>query len=138
MALVVLSWDVVVVLCCAYARWPPRCGSSVLFFGPHGNVRRGARQRHPVPTTTTLLALLEQVPEFAKGTLGIAEAMDVAASRGCATIVGGGDSVAAVNAAGLAARLTHVSTGGGASLELIEGKHMPGLRALVEARRAVL
>lgn len=76
-----------------------------------------------------------EIPEFSHGTDGVARAVADATASGAVTIVGGGDTAAAVDGAGLADRMTHVSTGGGASLEFLEGKTLPGV-AILDDRSA--
>jgi phosphoglycerate kinase len=72
-------------------------------------------------------------PAFARGTLGIAKAVAAATKGGATSIIGGGDSVAAVEQAGVANQVSHISTGGGASLEFLAGEKLPGVEALTNA-----
>src|SRR5467141_4148530 len=73
-----------------------------------------------------------EMPAFAKGTLEVAKAVAAATSVGAISIVGGGDSVAALHQAGVADKISHISTGGGASLEFLAGRKLPGVEALTD------
>lgn len=73
-----------------------------------------------------------EIDDFSKGTMEVAKAMAEATSKGAVTIIGGGDSASAIAKAGLEKKITHVSTGGGASLEFLEGKKLPGIAALTD------
>jgi phosphoglycerate kinase len=75
---------------------------------------------------------LFEIPDFADGTLGVARAVADATASGAISVVGGGDTAAAVESAGLSSQVTHVSTGGGASLEFLEGRTLPGVAILDE------
>jgi phosphoglycerate kinase len=74
-----------------------------------------------------------EIPPFDGGTRVVGQAIADATSRGATSVVGGGDTAAAAQVAGVAERMTHVSTGGGASLEFLEGKVLPGVAALSDA-----
>lgn len=74
-----------------------------------------------------------EMPNFAKGTFEIAKSLAEATKNGAVTVIGGGDSAAAIAKAGLEKQVSHVSTGGGASLEFVEGKALPGVEALTDA-----
>ncbi|HET9952583.1 MAG TPA: phosphoglycerate kinase [Candidatus Eisenbacteria bacterium] len=74
-----------------------------------------------------------EVPAYAEGTVGVARDVANATKRGAFTVVGGGDSLAAVHQAGVETQITHCSTGGGASLEFLEGRELPGVAALAGA-----
>jgi len=71
-----------------------------------------------------------EMPNFAKGTIAVAEAVVKATEKGAFSLIGGGDSAAAVNNLGFGERVSYVSTGGGALLEYMEGKELPGVKAL--------
>ena len=74
-----------------------------------------------------------EIEAFANGTFKISQSLAEASDKGAVTIVGGGDSSSAIKQSGLSERITHVSTGGGASLEFLEGKELPGVSAIQQS-----
>lgn len=80
----------------------------------------------------TTTQILTSIPSLLIHLQGVAQTLAGLTPKGCTTIVGGGDSVAAAEQAGITESISHVSTGGGASLELLEGKVLPGVAALNE------
>ena len=73
-----------------------------------------------------------EMPKFANGTFGVCKAVANVKANGGVSVIGGGDSVSAVKKSGLADKMSHISTGGGASLEFLEGKELPGVAALTD------
>ena len=101
----------------------------VLDIGP-ATVARFAQELAPAKTVVWNGPMgVFEMPHFAAGTIGVAR---VLAGLSAVTIIGGGDSAAAVEGAGLADKMTHISTGGGASLEFLEGRKLPGVEALLD------
>ena len=79
-----------------------------------------------------------EVPTFGDGTRSMARMLADRCEAGASVVVGGGDSVAAIEELGLTARFTHISTGGGASLEFLEGKELPGIKVLQDRKTEVV
>ena len=77
-----------------------------------------------------------EIPSFAHGTNAVARMLAEAAGNGATVVVGGGDSVSAITQQGLADKMTHISTGGGASLEFLEGRELPGVTVLLDRTEA--
>jgi len=99
---------------------------TIAFFGKEVSLARTIIWNGP-------LGMFER-PAFAQGTLAMARAVALATRSGATSIIGGGDSVAAVEQSGVAAEISHISTGGGASLEFLAGEKLPGIEALTNAR----
>lgn len=103
---------------------------TIIWNGPMGGPLRLYPIYYFFLNTFKFFCAVFEFDAFAKGTNAVANALAGLTEKGVITIIGGGDSVAAVEKAGLADKMSHISTGGGASLELLEGKVLPGIAAL--------
>ena len=103
-----------------------------LDIGPKTRELYARRVLEARPSSGTARWACSRFANYAAGTRAVADALAEATRKGALTVVGGGDSAAAIAEFGLADQVTHVSTGGGASLEFLEGRELPGVKALEE------
>lgn len=111
-----------------------QAGWRILDIGPESAMQFGQYIREAKTVVWNGPMGVFEIPAFAQGTLAVAQAVCDATKAGATTIVGGGDSVAAIEQMGLASCVTHISTGGGASLEFLEGRTLPGVAALMDRK----
>jgi len=107
-------------------------GWMALDIGPQSAVAFGNQIKNAMTVVWNGPMGVFEMPNFAEGTFEVAKSLARATENGATTIIGGGDSASAIKKAGLEEKVSHVSTGGGASLEYLEGKELPGVSALTD------